>query len=580
MGRLTRRGAAGVAALLVALAACSPSTAPVSSSGVPGTESAPTTSGGGHDDHDATAAPGTVAPTSAPVDADRVLSGTETFPEGFVVPAGEVWAFDPGATTTVEVSANVVVEGTLVMRPGSRQVEHVLRFVGVDSSRFSGGGMDPLPEDVGLWVMGDGVLDVAGTPRPAWDTVWHDEWAGDEVVAAPHLPGETDGFTPVTGPGEVPPPNDLGFTTELLNLSRNARIEGTPEGYSHIFIRSTRPQSIRWAGIRYMGPDLVDPSVRDRGQSSTGRYALHFHHNMDGSRGSVVEGVVVRDSGNHAFVPHASHGITFADTIAFDTLNAAYWWDRSSSRHSPENASNDIVYRRAVAARVSGDQTRTGAFELGEGDGLSITGSVAVGVQRNGRNGSGFFWPGGEDGSWEFRDNVSHNNDGDGLMVWQNTGGTHVIEDFTAYYNQDAGVSHGAYRNAYVYRNLVLLENGARRGSGTAVESHAVGRPADDGSTTMQLWDGVRTDGAVLRIFPQAQDGEAPVRFADCDFSEVILGEGEGHSSVYEFVDCGLTPDMVSVEYMNPGSQFRAQDGEQAWELLADGTTREIEPFA
>ncbi len=583
MRSFTRPVVAGLAACLLVVSACSPesvpsppTTAAVTSTAVDGV-----TTTAGHDDHGTTAAPGTAAPGSTvpPADADRVLSGTESFPDGIVVPAGEVWAFDPAVTTVVESAANVVVEGTLVMRPSSAQVEHVLRFVGVDPSGFAGGGMDPVAGDVGLWVMGDGALDVAGTAKPAWDTVWHDEWAGDEVVAAPHLAGDIDGFTPVGGPGDVPPPNELGIPTELLNLTRNVSIEGTPQGYSHIFIRSTRPQTIRFAGIRYMAPDLVDASVRDRGQSSTGRYALHLHHNMDGSRGTLIEGVVVRDAGNHAFVPHASHGVTFRDTIAYDTLNAAYWWDRSSSRTSPENASDDIVYERAVAARVRGDQTRTGAFELGEGNNLAITGSVAVGVQRNGRNGSGFFWPGGEDGSWVFEGNVSHNNDGAGLMVWQNTGGTHVIEDFTAYHNEDAGVSHGAYRNAYVYRDLTLLANGERRGSGIAVESHAVGRPADDGSTAMQLWDGVHTDGGVLRTFPQAQDAEAPVRFVDCDFSRVILGEGEGHSSVYEFVGCGLTPDMVTVEYMNPRSQFRVQDGTEAWELLPDGSVVEIEPF-
>lgn len=510
---------------------------------------------------------------------DRVLSGTVDLPDGFVVPPGEVWAFDPRRSTTVEVAANVEVRGTLVMHPASRDVEHVLRFVDVDETAFAGRGVDPVPTDVGLWVVGDGRLDLEGTPRAAWGYEWDPAWAGDEVVAAPTLPGDYDGFVPVAGPEDVPPPNELGYGAELLNLTRNVRVEGTAAGRAHVLIHSTRPQTIRYVAIRHVAPDLTDPSLRDRDQNETGRYGLHFHHNGEASRGSLVEGVVIRDAGNHAFVPHASHGITFRDTISFATTNAAYWWDPTTQR-KPGNASDDTTYERAVAALVRTSGGRAPAFQMGEGDGNRVVGSVAVGVQGSGPNNSGFGWQGTEQGVWGFSDNLAHNNQAHGIFVWQNSAEKHVVDGFTAYHNAKAGVSHGAYRNSYTYRDLVLLDNDQRRGGDVAVEALAVGRASRDGTVEMQLWDGVATAGAVVRIGRHAQDPGAPVRFVDCDFSEVVVAEGPGHFSVTEFVGCGLQPEDVTVQFMHPESVVRAQDGASAWELTGEGAVREIAPFA
>jgi hypothetical protein len=95
----------------------------------------------------------------------------------------------------------------------------------------------------------------------------------------------------------------------------------------------------------------------------------------------------------------------------------------------------------------------------------------------------------------------------------------------------------------------------------------------------MQLWDGVVTDGAVLRTGRHAQDPEAPVRFVGCDFSAVVIAEGPGHYSVYEFVDCGLTPEDVTIEFMHSQSVLRAQNGDTAWSLTADGIAIDIPPF-
>lgn len=527
-------------------------------------------------------------PTESLPGVDRILSGSVSFPDGVEIPPGEVWAFDPAVPTVVESGANVVVLGTLVMRPGDPAIEHVLRFVGVDEDAFVGGGMDPVATDVGLWVVGDGALDLEGASKTAWGYEWLDDWAGDEVVAAPTAPGDYTTFAQVAGPGDVPPVNEYGYHAELLNLTRNVRIEGTPEGKTHVFVRSSRPQSIRYVAIRYVAPAFGElrggsrvqgAEERPVGADITGRYGIHFHHNGEASRGSIVEGVVIRDADNHAFVPHASHGITFRDTISYNTANAAYWWD-PRSREGPSNASNDTVYERAVAALVYPGDGRDSAFNLADGENNSVIDSVAVGVQGRGPSNSGFRWPGTEKAIWIFHDNIAHNNAGHGIFVWQNTTGSHVIERFSAYLNGRPGIAHGAYSNSYVYRDIVLRGNDQRSGSDIAVQSHAVGRPSGDGGTDLQLWENVDTGGSIVLLTKHALDPMAPVRFQDCDFSGVVVDEGERNYSIWEFVDCGIQPEDVTIRYMNPRSILRSQDGAAAWELTVEGGVREIAPFA
>ena len=497
-----------------------------------------------------------------------MISGDKSYPDGFTVPADESWVFDPDVDTTVTVSANVVVLGELVMKPASGDVEHALIFEGVDDSIFVGGGMDPVPTDVGLWVMGDGQLDLEGEEKTAWAYEYDPAWAGDEVFAAPNTPGDYENFEAVTA---TPPPNELGYPTELLDLTRNVRIEGTPEGYTHVFLRSTQPQTIRYVALRYMAPGFGD-------SQRTGRYGLHFHMAGEGSRGSIVEGVVVRDAQNHAFVPHASHGITFRDTIAFNVLNEAYWWDPAPEEDDTSNDTNDLVWDRAVAAGVDlgndGNEFRMTAFFLGNGVNMTVSNSVAVGVRsEEGTNRSGFEWPEGAFAVWKFENNIAHNNGGNGIFVWQNNSETHPVEKFTAYYNGGAGIENGAYENAYQFSGMTLLENGV------SVVSHALGTESPDNDT--QIWSDIVTHGGTLFIDEHATAPEVPIRFIDCDFAEVVVGDGEGaEPSAYDFVNCALQPDQFDLSSAMSSSVFRVQNQDgTAFQLRGDGSVTEIEPF-
>jgi len=482
---------------------------------------------------------------------------------GYTVAAGDTVTFSPNADTTVTSGGNIIVRGTLIMKPGNGNVDHVIRFSGVNEQGFVGGGLDPVASDVGLWVMGSGRIILEGESKPAWGYSWQSAWAGDEVRAAPNTLNNYGSFPVVTG---TPAKNALGYATELLNLTRNVRVEGTTAGYSHVFIRSTRPSTIKNAQFRYMAPDFG-------GSDITGRYGLHIHMSHEGSRGTVVDGLVIRDTKGHAFVPHMSNGITFKNTIAFNVGGEAYWWDE-------EDTSDDIIFDRAVAALVrmvpGGENHRMSAFFLGAGDNVTVTNSVAVGVQNNegGADRSGYIWPEDAEATWTFKNNRAHNNDSNGIFVWQNNELPHVIEGFTAYYNEGAGVEHGAYTNSYVYKNLVLRNNG------TAIHSHALGEPGDAGADT-QIWANISTRGGTLVIDEHAREAERPVRFVGCDFGTVQVEDSGGpEASVYDFISCGLEPSDFDLGEARSDSVFRVQRSNgTAYRLLGNGSVTKIGRF-
>ena len=562
---------------------------------------------------------------------------------GVRIEPGATLVFDAQMDVALETNANVIVEGTLRLRPqqpnssahrnSSRDWEpyfvHTLRFVEVDETKFVGGGMEPLASDVGLWVMGEGVLDVAGAPKTGWVRLAGGALQGENRITLDRVPvGWRNGDTIVIVPTEHPdvgerswagfevrtvatadgatmrldaplahdhpavdnPFSDEVHTAEVLNLSRNVRIEGTGDGSAsfqpsdngraHVFIRSAKPQSVQYAELVLLGPR--GPDERDPTHGIQGRYPLHFHHNGDTSRGSLVEGVVVRQSGNRAFVPHASHGITFRDTIAYDVWEDPYWWDERTP-----NQTHDTVFDHTIAAIVQDDPDHRGytlsGFVLGEGSNNSITNSVAVGVRNKG---AGFKWPSGANSAefnvWRFENNIAHNNKPNGVFVWQNDDNCHVIENFVAFRNGRVGVNHGAYNNDFVYDNATLFENadGAiRQHAGPKVSSDCV---AGDGYSL--AWRGLKADG-VLRFDSHSQPWGRPLLLKDCVIEGVIVDGGQ-NPTVADFVGCGmpdgadLAPADFDLVKAEPGMTLRVQrrDG-TAYRIDHLGTVTPIAAF-
>lgn len=395
---------------------------------------------------------------------------------------------DPNKSVTISTSKNIILTGKLIMKPARPDIIHTIRFTGVNETAFVGGGMDPLDSDVGLWVMGSGMLDVMGHEQNCWTraigsikagstsvevedaTGW---LVGDEIVVMPTAKGATNyderKITGIQGnkitvdKAFTDHPQITGFPApEVLNLTRNVRIEGTPTGRSHILIRSMMPQMISSLALRYMGPRKTQEGFPN--SIVSGRYGMHLHHCMDGSRGSMIDCVVVRNSGNHSFVPHDSHGVTFTDCIAYDVLGDAFWYDLGEMTH-------DLTYEKCVAAKVnyvsraldmdlwaidkSDKPPELGAngFFLNRGDGNKIHNCVSVGTTGDPHAKGGYLWPTRDEdnpeGVWEYVDNLSHNCNA-GLVVWQNTQLNHTNVGYMAYSNGQDGF-HGAYQNNYVY---------------------------------------------------------------------------------------------------------------------------------
>lgn len=565
------------------------------------------------------------------------LSADATY-AGITVNAGGELRFAPGSSVTISTTANAIISGTLTMRPSSAATIHTLRFVGINEANYVGGGLVPLATDVGLWVVGAGKLDLAGSTKTAWTHAagsiaqganqvtllaapagWQ---VGDEISIVPTEPPSVgapswNGFdlrtiiaingatvtlsapTARAHPIATNPFSGAIYTAEVLNLTRNVRIEGTGNGEAtisanhraHIFIRSTQPQSIRYAAIRYMGPRKPFGSYTE---SILGRYGLHFHMSGDGSRGSLVEGVVVRDAGSHAFVPHASHGITFQDTISYNTFENAYWWDgppcTNCGAQEDINDTNDLLIDHAVAAIVRWDPNfrgyRIGGFILAKGADLTLIlrNSVAVGVQ-GAKDAAGYIWPEGGHAVWDFHDNIAHNNAIDGIFVWQNDAALHTIKEYAGFNNGQTGIDHGAYRNGYRYSDVDLWGNGMADPYGTSLRSRATagGVLRPDGYT--QSFERIRMTGLV-EVNEHATHGGPPVLFKDCILAGVRVNETANDDVAnYDFVNCvkpggaKLAASDFNLIAAWPTSRYRVQNGAAAWQLTGAGTVTAIAPF-
>ena len=538
---------------------------------------------------------------------------------GVRIEAGGRLLFDDRNTRRLESTGNVVVKGLLAMRPAKARVRHSLVFVGVDEAKFKGGGHSVLESDVGLWVMHHGRLDLRGSVRRAWaraqgalaegDTRIYldhapDGWrAGDEVVISPTIPpGDGAAHTSFdrstvsgVGPSHIDLDRALQFdhpalataegrtsTAEILNLTRNVSIEGTKKGRAHVFIHSSHRQSIRNAAFVHVGPRRPTPSSTT---AVVGRYGLHFHHSYSGSRNSVVENVVIKECGNHSFVPHTSHGITFSSCIAYNVVETPFWWDVG-------DRTDNVTWENCVAARVAFENPVAAddlaGFFLGRGKGNTARGCIAVGVGGK-ETSSGFEWPPEPaNGVWTFQECIAHNNSVNGIFVWQENDDSNVVARFVAYHNGKSAIQHGSFRNTFRYSDMLLVANGRAQ-----IMLHA-NSASDDGLS----FERVRMDGrgltpAGVMVAEHPGAPSRPVMFRDCSLAghttaAVVIDErGGDEAGRQDFVRCSvdegrsLEPSDFDIEVMIAGGQVRVQRTDRtAYSIEPSGAVAEIPPFA
>lgn len=555
------------------------------------------------------------APTANPV----VVSGPmlldiDATVNALTIADGGTLTFDPATTLTLQSKGNVVADGTLRMRPATATVVHTLRFINVNEAGFVGGDTHvPLDTDTGLWMTShttNAHLDLAGTPKRGWTrltgpatvgattltvtdaTGWR---AGDTVAVAPTalttvtgtphydrydrktIATVTGGTVTLTGgltydhPTCTTPDGHV-WAAEVVNLTRNVRVEGTTGGRAHVLVHGGKVDTFNHVELSYLGPrkpvtgqTYTDPIL--------GRYGLHFHHNHDVNTGLTLTGVVAHDLGNHGFVPHGSNGITFTDCAVWDCFEEAFWWDQVAGT----DESNDITYDQCAAGRVRSDPTYRGyllaGFALSFGLNLTIRDCATFGVRGN-STASGYQWPEGASvhDVWAFQRNVAHNNAALGAYAWQNETNSHDIQDLTTYRCTLAGLFHGAYANVYHYTNFQSAEHGGT--NPVDLSLHAASH-TQSGTGRVQRFDGGSVGHLWIDRHNVATPG-APGIFQNVDVGRITVKEASvapTQPGIWDFIECGLAPSDVTIVYMHPQSVLRIQTGSQAWRVTAAGTT-------
>jgi len=521
----------------------------------------------------------------------RLITGNQ--PNGFTVPAGQHWLINSHVTTP----GSVIVFGTLWMRPGAW-----LEFTNVDNSKFQGGVFNP-ETDIGLWVEGNGEINFWGTPKLAWGygVTNHPTWRpGDEIVECPMTPSEVTsaGFKRYT-PGSALRTMPNGQGLPVLNLTRDVKMTGQPGHNMHYRNVSTRVPTLKWTEIAHAGVDGV-----------LGRYPVHYHIMGDASRGTITEGVVVKHSGKHAFVAHKSNGVTFKNCIGYDIESETYWFDPALGSDDP--MVKDLAYIDCVSAWCHdiGSFRNTGWFleRVGivsresslEGHGL-VQGCLDVGgISKGGVDdfGGGYHWDEGASNRerpsfWEFNDNVTLAHNHWGISTWQNSGPTHHTiassGKYTSINCRSGGIMHGAYTNAYNYRNCEIYNLpggiGVRGFASSRLPLAPFTRP--DGYGLVYENFKVRGGAHGIELTHHIASPSTPTLYKNFDIQgtsgkkllwfETIGGGSQPNNT--DIVNCGITPADVELKGPAPGSVLRIQQGSQAWRMLPSGATTSIPLF-
>jgi parallel beta-helix repeat protein len=478
-----------------------------------------------------------------PIGESRLLSTDLNLTEILEI-EGEL-KLEPSKSITITTTKNIILTGKLISKPNPDVIHRIL-FTGINENNFVGGGDTVLDSDIGLWVVGAGQLDLQGIPN-------------GEVIK------------------ELVIKNPDWIEEGMRVISRNVRIEGTPTGQSHVFIKSSKPQTIKFVQFRYLGP-RKDRSGDGIKELVTGRYACHFHHSENGSRGSIIEGCIARDCNNHCFVPHGSHGITMRNNIVYNVTETPFWYDLG-------HKTNDLLWENNLVANVkyvprSQDQDSDNAptfgvagFNLGFGDGNICRGNVVIGTSGDTVQSAGFLWPeirvadvtAQPESPWTFEDNIIINCPL-GLGGWQNNLHHHPVIR-TIIINCKVPIFHGAYENHYLFK-------------GGYVKGGTCELRAASATTNRIRFESIEFDAGGADACVVANEGPlngvAPILFLNCKFTGfnkyaiIDQNTGEGVKNI-DVVNCGLGPEKYKVTVAN--EVIRVQEGNQAWKITKSGTT-------
>lgn len=482
---------------------------------------------------------------------------TGTFPINSVGPAP---ALAGGVqTVTVQFPSDPGAHGLLVI--DTHAGEAGLRYASAVAE-------SPAVNDHGLWHMNAAVFDAVGTTKLGWarsltdlavgaTTVTLDAtptgWAiGDEVVFSPTdysydhdevrtltgVSGSTVTFAALTYVHPlVTVKAGMTFGCEVANLTRNVRIEGESlTKRTHMMFHNTSPvaQTIKYVQLRYMGPREIANAGQGGERKIVGRWPWHFHKEGANSVGSLLEGCVVRDSGSHAYVQHASNGVTIRDCISYHNQEDSFWWDQDSDADRPDG----VVWNHNMVGFQydTNDLLRMAGFLMAQTvtqGGATMTDCCTWGV-RGGKQGGGAGWDT-EGGSspvatkWLTTGvSIFHNNRFNGFGSWINAPDVRSDHfDFVLYRNGASGLSpDGAYSTNLSYERMILFENawGVSPDGDVQWIAHANGKIDPNGKWSVRSDFYVDAGGFSqgMKLDHTLSPGAAPTQWTDCHFRNCI----------------------------------------------------------
>ncbi|MEM6785940.1 MAG: G8 domain-containing protein [Myxococcota bacterium] len=444
-------------------------------------------------------------------------------------------AFDVDIAITSDV---VMVHGRLEIGTAERPYlqRAVITLTGEDWDKTYG----PLSDGMGLkvlGVMGGGALSMVGAPRQSWthldatatvgtrslvlaeEVSWQ---AGDRIVVAPSDldPHEAETFevaavegrtltldTPVRfqhwGEKLVYGTREIDVRAEVGLLSRNIVVRG--DEHEDRFIGG---HTMFMPGTDILVDGVEFTRLGQRGVLA--RYPIHFHIAGD-MTGAVVRNSSVHHSFHRCVVIHTTQNVHVASVVAYDTYGHCFFFEDGLE------TGNELRDNLGLLVRALPEDDRDGGAEDIKHDSRPsvywitnpdnrFVGNVAAGADA----GMGFWFDFIEkpthDGTGartdisgarlrEFRENVAHSTGGDGnlgygpqqsgsgltierLIRFDGEGGSAVIEDFTAYKNQNHGIwTEGGHvvEGAALADNRVAIANFHHRRTSALRDALVVG---------------------------------------------------------------------------------------------------------
>ncbi|OHA72362.1 MAG: hypothetical protein A3E07_02030 [Candidatus Wildermuthbacteria bacterium RIFCSPHIGHO2_12_FULL_45_9] len=277
---------------------------------------------------------------------------------------------------------------------------------------------------------------------------------------------------------------NVSFTTDIIGLDEttlesNAQSSLNGREFAHTMLMNGARGDVRYAEFKYMG------NFR-----ALSRYPIHFHVMGDTSRGMIVRGNSVWQSGNRAYVMHESNGVLIDDNISYNTVSSPYFIeltiapDATPSCDSQDMyvqfAPHDNVFSHNLGAvtvavdtwnSLAGAPSDAGIFWADQKTGQAYIGNVAVGAQaRNaaetGRS-AGFQFdelcdaptPSGTS-DLILRANEAHSNKENGFLTWCGNCAVKDAVDFHLWRNGYRGFWWASYTNPIKLYNSRFFENG------------------------------------------------------------------------------------------------------------------------